>query len=141
MTTLSLLLLVAPPAAAVTYDGTPWLTFHVDRPAGDYVGGEVDLTGVRVHHCGGGYTDVAVNDTFDPVAGGGFAVPSGDHCSLTFAWGSALEIDGPSFTVSYSETTTAVPLDTPIDAVYLSPYTVVSGSMSGYGPWLYVTID
>jgi hypothetical protein len=139
--TLLLLLGLTGSADAITYDGTPVLRFRVDRPANDFVSGEVELIGVRVHHCGGGYTDVSVNDVFDPVAGGQFGIPAGDHCQITFAWGSDLEVQGPGYVVVYSESTTAVPLDEAIDPVYLSPYTVVSGSMSGYGPWLVVTID
>ncbi|MCA9493973.1 MAG: hypothetical protein KC621_28795, partial [Myxococcales bacterium] len=51
-----LLLSALSPAHAVTYDGTPVLTFRVDRPAADYVSGSVELEGVRVFHCAGGYT-------------------------------------------------------------------------------------
>ncbi|MCB9688169.1 MAG: hypothetical protein H6735_24230 [Alphaproteobacteria bacterium] len=136
-----LLLSALSPAHAVTYDGTPVLGFRVDRPAADYVSGSVVLEGLRIFHCGGGYTDVSVGATFDPVAGGTVTIPSGDHCQITFSWSSVMSITGSGFTLEMDGETTVVPLDAPIDPVYLSSYTVTSGSMSGYGPWLLVDID
>lgn len=136
-----LLLSALAPAFAITYDGTPVLTVRVDRPAQDFVSGSVELTGVRVFHCGGGYTDVAVGSTIDPVAGTSFFIPSGDHCQITFWWATVMEIEGSGFTLEVDDTLTPVPLDEPIDPVYLSSWTVTSGSMSGYGPWLVVSIE
>lgn len=138
---LSLLLSALSPAHAVTYDGTPVLTFRVDRPADDYVSGSVELEGLRIFHCGGGYTDVAVGATIDPVAGATVTIPSGNHCQITFSWSSVMDITGSGFTLEMDAATTAVTLDTPIVPVYLSSYSVTSGSMSGYGPWLLVAID
>ncbi|MCA9493131.1 MAG: hypothetical protein KC621_24540 [Myxococcales bacterium] len=79
--------------------------------------------------------------TVDPVVGGTVTIPSGDHCQVTFSWSSVMSITGSGFTLEMDDETTAVTLDTPIDPVYLSSYTVTSGSMSGYGPWLLVSID
>jgi hypothetical protein len=128
-------------AHAIYYIGNPNLGFKVDRPAHDYVGGSVGLTKVRVHHCGGGYTDYSVGQTIDPVDGYDIPIASGDYCELTFYWSSVMDITGPSYTVRYSESTTSVTLDAPIDPVALMPYSVVSGSMSGAGPSLIVVID
>lgn len=134
-------LLLANVASAVQYVGSPVLTFRVDRPAGDYVEGSVTLTKVRVHHCAGGYTDVSVGQAIDPVQVQEVEIPEGDHCSLTFYWSTDLDIDGPAYTVRYSETTTSVPLSTSIAPVSLSPWTVTSGTMSGSGPWLAADIS
>ena len=139
------LLLLTPKAEAVIYVGNPDLGFRIDRPADDYVGGTVTLTKVRVSHCGGGFTDYAVNQTLDPVAVYTLPIAAGDHCSVTYYWGSALLIDGEGsqglFTVRYAQATTTVTLKADIDPVALSPYSVVSGSMSGGAPWLLMDID
>lgn len=132
---------VAVPAHAVTYDGTPVLKWRVDRPAGDFETGSVTLNKIRVHACGGGHTDVQIDDTFDPVLGGEVIIPSGNHCQVSFVWSSDLDIEGPSYVVRYEEVGTAVPLAVPIDPVSLTPYTVVSGSYSGVAPLLIVEID
>lgn len=133
--------LLSAPAGAVVYIGNPALGFRVDRPQDDYVQGVVVLDKVRVHHCGGGYTDVAVGETIDPVQLTFVGLPAGDHCSLTWYWGSALDVDGPSYTVRYAEPTTTVDLDVEIPPKRLAPYSVVSGSMSGGGPWLLSAIE
>jgi len=101
---------------------------------------------IRVHNCGGGYTDYAmsgerINIPFATDSGIAKGIVAGNYCGLTFYWGSEIDINGSGFTVEYSEATTAVALNTVIDPVYLSPYTVISGSMSGLGPWLHVTIN
>jgi len=130
------------PAHAVQYTGNPQLGFRVDRPADDYVTGDVTLAKIRVHHCGGStYTDVTVGQNLDPVDVNWVSIPAGDHCSVTFFWSTDLDIDGPSWTVRYAESTTHVPLATDITPVSLSPWTVISGTMTGGGPWLLVTID
>jgi hypothetical protein len=128
-------------AHAVVYVGSPTLGFRVDRAAGDYTGSSVVLDKVRVHHCAGGYTDVQVDETLDLVDGATVSIPSGDHCGLTWYWDSALDIDGPTYTVRYAQATTGVTLDDEIPPVALTPYTVVSGTMSGGGPWLLSSID
>lgn len=128
-------------AGAVVYIGNPNLHFYVDRPAGDYINGAVTLHKVRVHHCGGGSTDYVENASIDPVAGYDVAIGAGNHCGLTFYWSSAMDIDGSGFTVRYAETSTAVTLDSVIEPVALAPCSVLSGSMSGVCPRLYVTID
>lgn len=136
-----LLSLLSFPARAVVYLGNPTLGFRVDRPADDYVDGSVVLDKVRVHHCAGGSTDVTVEETIDPTVVTWVAVPAGNHCSLTFYWGSDLDVDGPSYTVRYAEATTAVELAAEITPVALAPYSVVAGSMSGGGPWLLAVVE
>lgn len=129
------------PARAVVYTGNPTVTIRVDRLAHDYVSGEVELEGVRVHHCAGGSTDHPVGEIIDPVEGFELPISAGDHCGLTLYWGSSLDITGPGYVVRYDEPSTDVVLDDPIDKVELTPYSVVSGSMGGAGPWLVTSID
>jgi hypothetical protein len=135
------LLSLARPADAVIYIGNPEMSFRVDRPQGDYVSGSVDLDKVRVHYCSGSTTDVTVGQTIDPVAGATVPLPAGDLCAVTFYWSTDLDVDGPAYTVRYSGATTTVTLATDIEPVLLSPYSVVSGTMSGGGPWLLVAIE
>jgi hypothetical protein len=138
-----LLFFVLPiPAEAVIFIGNPNLDFTVDRPAHDYIDSSVVLDKVRFHYCAGGSTDVQVDETLDLVAGSSVGFSAGDYCGLTFYWDSVLDIDGPGYTVRYSQATTAVTLedDTP-DPVALTPYSVISGSMSGAGPSLYLDFN
>lgn len=147
MLTFPLLLtaLTQSPAHAVWYIGNPVLDFRVDRPAGDYLEGTVVLDKVRVFHCGGGSTDYEVDETIDPVVVQHVSIDAGNHCALRFFWSSDLDIDGDGslgpFTVRYAEDTTDVTLATDIEPVALTPYSVVSGSMSGGAPWLLTNIE
>lgn len=136
-------LLISTPfeASAVQYAGNPNLTLRVDRPAHDYLDGSVTLQKVRVHHCAGGSTDYTQNQAIDPVAGHQVAIGAGDHCGLTFYWSTAMDIDGSGFTVRYAEATTSVTLASTIEPVALTPCGVISGSMGGVCPRLYVTVN
>ena len=138
-------LLLLSNARAVIYAGNPNLGFRVDRPADDYIGGTVTLDKVRVHHCGGGWTDYPVGQVIYPVAHYTIRFAAGDHCRVSYYWGSALEIDGDGslgpFAVAYSQAITTVTLAADIDQIPLAPYSVVSGSMSGGAPWLLMSID
>jgi hypothetical protein len=140
-----LALLAAPDAHALVYTGNPVLEFRVDRPSDDYLTGSVTLDMVRVHHCGGGSTDYQVDKDIDPVEVNAVAIDAGDHCSITLYWDSTLDIDGDgslgTFTVRYAESTTSMTLSTDIEPVALTPYSVVSGSMSGGSPWLLAKIE
>jgi hypothetical protein len=136
-----LLTALALPAEALVYSGNPNLDFRVDRPADDYQYGSVILDKIRINHCAGGYTDVAVNDTIDPVALQSVAIPAGDHCSVTFYWSSWMDITGPTYVVRYAQSTTTVTLSTEIAPKALTPYSVISGQMSGGSPWLMMQIN
>ncbi|MEZ4240754.1 MAG: hypothetical protein R3F59_32290 [Myxococcota bacterium] len=139
-----LLAALTPDAHAVWYAGNPVLNFRVDRPSADYVEGTATLTKVRVNHCAGGSTDYTVG-SIDPVATNQLSIAAGNECSLTFFWGSNVDIDGDgslgTFTVRYAQSSTTVTLASTIDPVALSPYSVISGSMSGGSPWLLVDIE
>lgn len=138
---MSLLLLLSSLAHAVVYVGSPTLGFRVDRQADDYIDSSVFLHKIRINHCSGGYTDVSVNATLDLVAGVNVSIPAGDHCSIVWYWDNALDIDGPTYTVRYSQSTTSVTLEAEIPPKSLTPYSVVSGTMPGGGPWLLSSID
>jgi hypothetical protein len=128
-------------AAATTYTGNPTLKFRVDRPQGDYVSGDATLDKLVVHHCGGGSTSYDLDTTFDPVVGLAVDIDAGDHCSAVLHWTGDVEVDGPSYTVAYSGSTTTLTFGTPIPEVMMSPCTVVSGAMSGGCPRLYAWVD
>jgi hypothetical protein len=136
-----MLMFLVPSALALQYNGTPVVTFRADRPAGDYVSGEVELQKVRVHGCSGATTDVVVGAVIDPVLVQTVPIPAGNHCGLTFFWSTVLDIYGPAYTVRYSQSSTYVALAVDIAPKALSPYTVVAGTMSGGGPRLLVDVE
>ena len=136
------LLWTGAPAEAVVYQGNPTAGFHVDRPAGDLVSGSVSLTKLRIHACNGTWTDYPVGAIVDPVAGYSLVVSGGDLCGATWYWGSAMVLqgnNGAAFTLSYGAGTTSISF-APSSAA-LTPYTVVSGTVSGSGPRLYGTMN
>jgi hypothetical protein len=128
-------------ANAVIYLGNPVLGFRVDRPQHDYVEGSVTLEKVVVHHCAGGSTTYTVDATVDPVAGHTLSIDAGNHCGVTFHWDSTIEVEGPSYVVEHTASTTSVLLDSSIAPKLLAPCSVTSGSMSGSCPWLLVYVD
>ena len=76
------------------------------------------------------------------LAGRTVEVDSGAWCGASVRWGSAVTVSNGAWTVQYDETHTAVVIDeNPEDtSAPLTPFTVVSGSFSGYAPRLYVTV-
>ncbi|MCA9493553.1 MAG: hypothetical protein KC621_26660 [Myxococcales bacterium] len=138
-----LALLLAPQAHALIYTGNPDFGVEVTRLAGDYVEGTVHLDKVRIVECDATWKDYTIDADPDPVAGFTLTVDGGDLCAAVFYWGSDLVIDGDgslgAFTVTYDKATTTVTFGDPIVPKALSPYTVTSGSMEGWGPWLVMT--
>lgn len=129
-------------ANAWVYVGNPKVSILVDRPAGDFVSGVVVLERVRIHKCGGGYIDHAVNETIDPVSGWDLAIDSGNYCGVSFDWDSTMTVEGDDWTVEYDEAVTSVTLDgTATVWTGLTPYTVTEGEYSGSPPRLYVTVE
>lgn len=137
--------LLALDAHAFVFLGNPDVGFRVDRPQGDYVDGSVILEKLRIHHCGGGYTDYTVDKVVDPVEGYDVTISGGDHCYATWFWDSDMEIDGDGvagpYTVEYTGSTATVTLSNDIDWVALSPWSVVSGTMVGGGPKLLTWVE
>ncbi|MCB9688556.1 MAG: hypothetical protein H6735_26195 [Alphaproteobacteria bacterium] len=138
-----LALLLAAQAHAYIYTGNPDFGVEVNRLANDYVEGDVHLDKVRIVRCDASWTDYTVDGDVDVVAGFTLTVAGGDLCAAVFYWGSTMTIDGDgslgAFTVSYDKATTTVLFDDPITPKALTPYTVTSGSMEGWGPWLVMT--
>jgi hypothetical protein len=142
---MSLSLLLATSAHAFLYGGNPAVRVFVQRPAGDLVSGSVELQKVTVHPCAGGYTDYAVGEVIDPVEGYTVQIAGGDLCGLRFWWASDMELDGDgtlgAFSLLYGEAYTNISIDPDIVSVALTPYDLVSGSMTSGAPRLSVTID
>lgn len=134
--------LLASSAHAWIYVGSPDVSAVVDRPSHDLVAGWTTLDKVRMHACSGGYTDVAVGQSLDPTKAFTVAVPPGDWCGVSFVWGAAVATTNGDWLLAYDEPYTSIELDGH-DTVSkgLTPYTVVSGTMSGLAPRLYVTVE
>ena len=74
------------PARAIIYGGNPTLTVHIERAEGDLDGGLASPQKVRLHACGGGYTDFAIGGTVDPVEGFSVPVVAGNWCGIVLFW-------------------------------------------------------
>lgn len=123
-------LAVGSSASAGIYTGTPSFDFQITRASADFVEGSVVVEGVRIHKCGGGHDDYAIDDTFDPVKGFSVTVNGGDLCSAEVFWDSDIEIEGSGFDLEATPATTSVALDAGenIDNT-VTPWKVVAGSM------------
>lgn len=130
------------PAHAWTWVGTPVLTVMVDRPAHDLASGSAVLTKIRMHTCGGGYTDYSVGQTLDPTQPYSRSIGAGDWCGVTVVWGSDVEVSTTSATAVYDEPYTSAEIeDGDPFSVAMTPYEVASGTWSGVAPRLYVLIE
>jgi hypothetical protein len=142
---MSIVLLLSLPAHAFLFGGNPDVRVEVQRPAGDLLSGSVELQTLRVHSCSGGYTDYPVGDAIDPVEGATIAIAGGDLCALRFYWATDMSLAGygtlGSFALLYSEPYTTISVDPEIVSVPLTPYDLVSGSMTSGAPRLTVTVD
>lgn len=128
-------------ATAITYSGNPSLQFHVERPAGDLISGNVKLNKVRVYRCNNaGWTDYSVNGWIDPVAGYSVTVDGGDLCGAQWYWGSSMTLTGVGFTATMDDPNTAVQFGNPTAPTSLAPVTVTSGTMTGAAPALYADV-
>jgi hypothetical protein len=116
---------------------------QVDRAAGDLTSAVGTLDAVRMHACGGGYTDFAVDEELDLTTQVTVTVSAGAWCGVSALWGSSLVISNGSWTVEYAEPYTSAVIDSnPEDtSVALTPVDVVSGTPSGLPPRLYVTVQ
>ena len=143
--TLLALALSAAPAHAIVYGGNPDLSLKVDRPPHDIVEASVDLATVRVHTCGGGYTDYTIGDPVDLALGFSIPIANGDYCAVTVFWDSVMTIVGDNpdydFVLEYSYASTGLQLQGTEQAVGLAPFTLVSGIIYGGNPALVVRIE
>ena len=133
--------LYAAPAEAYVYVGNPVLGIRIVRTEGDLVSGSAWLTGVRVHHCGGGYDDYAADELVDPTDGWSTTIEGGDLCGVTVRWDSDVLVDSSSFELRYEYPSTSIVLTgASSDETALTPFVTVSGTFSGSTPELSVTI-
>ncbi len=129
-------------AHAFIYVGSPVLDIVVDRPAHDLTSGWTTVDKVRMHKCDGAYTDFEVDAALDPTDGFTVTITSGDWCGATVVWADDVLTASSSWGLRYEEPWTTVELDGYDPAsVPLTPYTVVTGTMSGLAPRLYVTVE
>jgi hypothetical protein len=128
-------------AHAYVFIGNPKASLTIERDEGDLIDGSALIDTVRVHACGGGYTDVTVDTWIDPVAGWQFTLPSGDLCGVSVRWGDDVLLDAPTFTLRYEQLATHVPFTSSTGGeVVLSPLTVDSGTWTGAAPRLVISV-
>lgn len=131
-------------AGPVTAWGYVWfgnpqgVVVSIERPEDDLASATAAVTAVRMHACGGGYTDYPVGATLDLTDPITVEIDAGAWCGASVRWGSAVTVSNGSWTTSYTEPYTSVTIDEdPEDAsVALTPFDVVSGSFSGNAPRL-----
>jgi hypothetical protein len=129
------------PAAAYVYIGNPPLTVQVLRSEGDLTSGSAWLRGVRVHTCGGGYTDYTADVAIDPTEGWSTTITGGDLCGVTVRWETDVVVASSAFELAYEYPTSAVELTgSAYDQVALTPFVVESGTFSGSNPKVRITI-
>ncbi|MCB9687906.1 MAG: hypothetical protein H6735_22890 [Alphaproteobacteria bacterium] len=136
------LTLLATPAQAFVYVGNPPLTLQVVRDEADLTSGSVDLLGVRVHKCAGGYDDYEIDEVVDPTEPFTVTIAGGNLCAVTVGWSSDLTVTNGSFVLRYEYAYTTVMLSgAAYDEEPLVPFVVDSGTFSGSKPDLRITID
>jgi len=131
--------LIAPPAQAVIYGGNPHITFTADRLEADLDEGDVTIEKVRMHYCGGGYTDITVDEQVDLVAGWGLDFAPGNYCAVKLFWDTDLLLDGTdtnnnAFTISHDAAFTHIGLTTGSSTVALSQVDWIVGVIYGGNP-------
>ncbi len=136
-----LLLQITVAAHAFVYVGNPPLTLQVVREEGDLSSGSVEVTGVRVHRCGGGYTDYPIDELVDPTEPQTLVIAGGDLCAVSVGWSTDLVVASAAFEVRYEHAWTTVLLTGAArDEAELAPLVVDSGTFTGSEPALRVTI-
>lgn len=142
MIQLALLLALTNTADAFVFIGNPKLMVEAVRTEGDLTDGQVYLDAVRVHKCGGGYTDYPIDEWIDPVEGWETTISGGDLCGASVKWGSDLMVESSAFELRYEQMVTQVVFASAAGGEEeLTPFVVESGSFSGSNPVLMVTLD
>ncbi|MCB9673446.1 MAG: hypothetical protein H6736_24700 [Alphaproteobacteria bacterium] len=134
------MLTLGTPAHAAIYSGNPATTFRIDRPQGDLTDGDVNVYKLRIHYCGGGYTDYSVKQWVDPVDGFSVTINGGNLCSATVFWDSDIVLHGNGFEIVAEPTLTSVSLD-PIKDADVLPWHVTEGNPGAGTPQLLVELD
>ncbi len=138
----ALFLALASSAHAFVFIGNPKLHLEVSRAEADLTGGDAYVDLVRVHACGGGYTDYAVEQWVDPTDGWDTTIAGGDLCGVSVKWGSDVSVQSSTFALRYEQLVTQVPFTTSTGgATSLTPLVVESGTLTGSPPVLQATLD
>jgi hypothetical protein len=137
-------LFVSTPAFAWTwFDNLPVVSVRINRSTNDVTSAVGYVEDIRMHKCGGGFTDYAVDQTIDLKNAFTKTVGTGDWCGVSVRWGSNVAITNGAWTVQYSELFTALPIDSKPATMNtaLTPYDVSTPTFSGTAPRLYVTVN
>jgi hypothetical protein len=139
---LGLLLVSSPAWAYVWFGNPPDVRIEIDRLEHDLVAATATVDAVRMHACGGGYTDYGVGQTLDLTSPVTLTVGTGAWCGASVVWGSAVTVTNGTWTVVYDDPYTSVAIDADPDttAQPLTPFDVTSGTFSGYAPRLVLSI-
>ncbi len=136
------LLLCSTQAHAWIYSGNHKVSILVDRPEADLDAATVVLDRIRMHKCGGGYTDYEIDQSIDAASGWSTTVSGGSLCGISFDWDTDMLIDTQDWSATYSEYRTSQTLDgTETVWTALTPFTVTEGQFFGKAPRLYVSLD
>lgn len=134
-------LLAVAPAEAYVYWGNPEFKLEISRTEGDLIGGQVDLIGVRIYKCGGGFNDYIADATIDPTDGWTTTITGGNLCGARVFWGSDGTVWSNAFTLKSDVDRSDVPLTGTTSSAAWEDWVVASGSFSGSSPVVKVTID
>ncbi len=127
---------------AYVFVGNPKLNVVVDRSESDLVDGTASLDKVRVHQCGGGYTDYEIDAWIDPVNGWGTTIGGGNLCAISLKWHTDVWVESTAFLLRYEELTTTFTLTSSgTGTVSFSPFVVEEGSFSGSTPNFAIWLD
>lgn len=138
---LTLLTLLTNPANAWNTSTNPQIVVKVVRDEADLTGGYAELDGVRVHYCGGGYTDYTANATFDPVQGWSATINGGNLCMVEVIWDSSTFVWSEDFELKSSVTSHNVKITTSENATDWTPFMLADGTFWGSDPKLIVAFD
>lgn len=136
-------LAVATPAWAYVWFGNPSnVIVRIDRAAGDITSATGTLAAIRMHACGGGSTDFAVNQTLDLTTPYTRTVSPGAWCGVSAVWASEVEISNGSWTVVHDEALTSLEIEANPEqgSTAMTPFDVTAGTFSGFAPRLYFTV-
>lgn len=136
-----ILLSTSTPAHAYVYWGNPEFKLSIDRTEGDLVSGVADLAGIRVHKCGGGYTDYVADETIDPIVPWTTTIEGGDLCAVEVLWDSVVQVWSSAFALKSNSASHVFYLEGATAQVPLTPFVVTGGTFSGSTPNIHVAFD
>lgn len=129
-------------AHAYIFVGNPEAGVRLEVPGASLTYADADVDFIRVHQCGGGYTQFEVDAAVDLVAGFTVDIDPGNLCGVSVKWASDVDFGGSGFDATYSEGHTSVTLGGSPSTVWtgLTPFTVVSGDLPAM-PRLVVRVE